>query len=389
MTPLIELRGVTRIYLSGDESLTVLKDIDLTIERGEMVAIVGPSGSGKSTLMNILGLLDRPTTGSYAIDGEVVSFLDNDARSRLRREHLGFIFQRYQILGDLSALANVEMPAIYAGHSPAARRDRAASLLQRLGMGARLSHRPGQLSGGQQQRVSIARALINGGDIILADEPTGALDRDSGEEVLRILAELHDEGRTVVIVTHDMSVASHADRIIEIADGRIVADRRTRDHEAQKAPAKKLANAAGLRVVVDQFLEATTMALRSLAAHQLRTFLTMLGIIIGIASVICVVALGEGSQRRVLENISSLGTNTLEVFPGSGFGDTRSGRVKTSGGRCPSAFPIVLRRCRYPYRIDLRHGPVCGDRGQCTDQWRGRTVFLGQGLEADFRPFLR
>ncbi len=326
---MIELRGVTRIYPSGEESLTVLKDIDLTIERGEMVAIVGPSGSGKSTLMNILGLLDRPTTGSYAIDGEVVTLLDNDARSRLRREHLGFIFQRYQLLGDLTALANVEMPAIYAGHSPAVRRDRAESLLQRLGMGARLSHRPGQLSGGQQQRVSIARALINGGDIILADEPTGALDRDSGEEVLRILAELHHEGRTVVIVTHDMSVASRADRIIEIADGRIVADRRTRDQETQKALPKKPVNAAGLRVVIDQLLEATTMALRSLAAHRLRTFLTMLGIIIGIASVICVVALGEGSQRRVLENISSLGTNTLEVFPGSGFGDTRSGRVKT------------------------------------------------------------
>ncbi len=327
--PLIELRGVTRIYPSGDESLTVLDDVNLTIERGEMVAIVGPSGSGKSTLMNILGLLDRPTTGTYAIDGQVTGSLPSDALSKLRREHLGFIFQRYQLLPDLTAVANVEMPAIYAGQPAAVRNGHAKGLLERLGMGARLHHKPGQLSGGQQQRVSIARALVNGGEIILADEPTGALDRESGEEVLRILGELHADGRTVIIVTHDLSVASRAQRIIEIADGSIVADRRQHEQSPPPPAANPGTSSSGRFAALGRLAEASAMAFRALAAHRMRTFLTMLGIIIGIASVICVVALGEGSQKKVLENISSLGTNTLEIFPGSGFGDTRSGRVKT------------------------------------------------------------
>ncbi|XQZ43725.1 ATP-binding cassette domain-containing protein (plasmid) [Paracoccus yeei] len=223
--PLIRLRGAGREYPSGDGVLRVLRDIDLDIAQGEFVAIIGPSGSGKSTLMNILGCLDRPSSGSYRLGGREVSRLGAGELAALRREFFGFIFQRYHLLAEMTALGNVEVPAIYRGRSSEARRDKACGLLGRLGMGARLEHRPGQLSGGQQQRVSIARALVNDARVILADEPTGALDSRSGEEVLAILDELNSEGRTVVIVTHDPKIATRARRVVEIADGRIVSDR--------------------------------------------------------------------------------------------------------------------------------------------------------------------
>ncbi|AVH43137.1 MacB family efflux pump subunit [Agrobacterium tumefaciens] len=330
--PLISLKSVRRDYPSGEGTISVLKNIDLTIEAGEMVAIVGASGSGKSTLMNILGCLDRPTLGSYSIRGRETSNLDADALSALRRENLGFIFQRYHLLAELTALGNVEIPAIYAGKTQGDRRHNAARLLGRLGMAERLDHRPGQLSGGQQQRVSIARALMNGAEIILADEPTGALDSASGDEVLRILGELHAEGRTVIIVTHDMSIARRAGRIIEISDGTIISDRRTDATPVPQDDAKPAAvsgGSSGLAGLVSSLREALRMALLSMRAHKLRTFLTMLGIIIGIASVISVVALGQGSQQWVLQNISSLGTNTLEIFAGKDFGDIRSGKITT------------------------------------------------------------
>ena len=336
--PLIVLSALRREFPAGEGTICVLKDVDLTIAAGEMVAIVGASGSGKSTLMNILGCLDRPTSGHYRISGRETSELEPDELAALRREHFGFIFQRYHLLSELTALGNVEMPAIYAGRAPKARQARAAALLGRLGMSARTGHRPGQLSGGQQQRVSIARALMNNATVILADEPTGALDSRSGEEVLRILGELNREGRTVIIVTHDMAVAARANRIIEISDGVIVADRQTEGASAQPpapAPAppadepSRVTPAARLHATADRFREAFQMALLSMNAHRLRTFLTMLGIIIGIASVVCVVALGEGSRQKVLSNISSLGTNTLEIFAGKDFGDTRSGKITT------------------------------------------------------------
>ncbi|WP_428029094.1 MacB family efflux pump subunit [Ancylobacter sp.] len=330
-TPLISLDGVRRDYASGEEKVTVLREINLAIYAGEMVAIVGVSGSGKSTLMNILGCLDRPSAGRYRIAGRDVAQLSADELAELRREHFGFVFQRYNLLAELTALGNVEMPAIYAGLAAGVRRARARALLCRLGMGARLKHRPGQLSGGQQQRVSIARALMNDADVILADEPTGALDRQSGEEMLNILAELNAEGRTVIIVTHDMNVAARARRVIEIDDGRIVNDRRTGADIAQAAPAPAASKAVshGWRQRLDQFGEAFRMALMSMNAHRLRTGLTMLGIVIGIASVVCVVALGEGSRQKVLANISGLGTNTIEIFAGKDYGDTRSGRITT------------------------------------------------------------
>ncbi|MFG1339111.1 MacB family efflux pump subunit [Xanthobacter autotrophicus] len=332
--PLIQLKQVWREYPSGEGTIAALKGIDLEIRRGEIVAIVGASGSGKSTLMNILGCLDRPTSGSYRVGGKEMSALEPDELAALRREHFGFIFQRYHLLGELTALGNVEIPAVYAGASAEARRTRAEAILARLGMADRAEHRPGQLSGGQQQRVSIARALMNGADVILADEPTGALDSRSGAEVLRILDELNAEGRTIIIVTHDMKVAERARRIIEIRDGEIVADRPGGAAQARlsgqgPSPRTPTGQLAGWRAYVDRLGEAFVMALLAMNAHRLRTFLTMLGIIIGIASVVCVVALGEGSRQKVLANISNLGTNTLEIFAGRSFGDTRSGRITT------------------------------------------------------------
>ncbi|MBS1183415.1 MAG: macB, partial [Proteobacteria bacterium] len=333
MAELIQLEKLRRDFPSGDGTITVLKDVDLVIEAGEMVAIVGASGSGKSTLMNILGCLDRPTGGSYRISGRETGSLEPDELAALRREHFGFIFQRYHLLGELDALANVEIPAIYAGMPPRDRRARAEGLLDRLGMSDRTDHRPGQLSGGQQQRVSIARALMNGANVILADEPTGALDKHSGEEVLRILEELNAEGKTIIIVTHDMNVASRARRIIEISDGVILSDRKDEPIStapSASAPAVERVRRGGyLRSLADRFKEALRMAVLAMAAHRLRTFLTMLGIIIGIASVVSVVAIGQGTQQQVLANISSLGTNTLEIFAGRNFGDTRSARITT------------------------------------------------------------
>ncbi|HUD29228.1 MAG TPA: MacB family efflux pump subunit [Novosphingobium sp.] len=328
-TPLLSLSKVRREYPSGDGVFAALKDIDLTIHAGEMVAIVGQSGSGKSTLMNILGCLDRPTSGSYRVDGRDTAKLEPDELAALRREHFGFIFQRYHLLTDLSALGNVEVPAVYAGKPRGERTERAAQILSRLGLGERTRHRPGQLSGGQQQRVSIARALMNGGEVIFADEPTGALDSASGTEVMAILGELHAEGHTVILVTHDMSVAEHADRIIEIRDGEIIDDRVTKPGATVPALPAPPPGTSGFQQLADRFREAFRMAVLAMSAHKLRTFLTMLGIIIGIASVVSVVALGKGSQEQILSDISSLGTNTLTVYPGKSFGDMRSGKIET------------------------------------------------------------
>ncbi|AJI83571.1 macrolide ABC transporter permease/ATP-binding protein MacB [Yersinia enterocolitica] len=333
---MLQLDNVSRWFISGEERVRVLKNINLTIHSGEMVAIVGASGSGKSTLMNILGCLDKPSSGEYLVAGRIPQHLDSNELAELRREHFGFIFQRYHLLNDLSAQENVEIPAIYAGVNREERRQRAASLLSRLGLADRLDYRPSQLSGGQQQRVSIARALMNGGEVILADEPTGALDTHSGTEVLNILKGLHQQGHTVVIVTHDMSIAEHAQRIIELRDGEVISDRQMPQPEL---PAKistietpDIAHKPPLtswKAQRDRLQEAFKMALLAMSAQRLRTLLTMLGIIIGIASVVSVVALGKGSQQQVLANINSMGTSTLEIFPGKDFGDMRSAAIHT------------------------------------------------------------
>ncbi|UUT62127.1 MacB family efflux pump subunit [Aeromonas hydrophila] len=327
--PLLQLSGIRRHFGDGERRVEVLKGIDLIIARGEMVAIVGASGSGKSTLLNILGCLDQSSEGSYRVAGRETGRLTADTLATLRREHFGFIFQRYHLLGDLSARDNVALPALYAGLAGDARKARAESLLQRLGLGSRLDYKPSQLSGGQQQRVSIARALINGGQVILADEPTGALDSQSGAEVLDILGALHRQGHTLVLVTHDMAIAEQAERIIELKDGEVVADRRRQPASPSPAPTTPRADIGGRGGLAGRLGAAFKMALLAMQAQRMRTFLTMLGIIIGIAAVVSVVALGRGSQQQVLANINAMGTSTLEIFPGSGFGDRRAEAVQT------------------------------------------------------------
>ncbi|MCG9095802.1 MacB family efflux pump subunit [Laribacter hongkongensis] len=338
--PLLVVDGVWREFAAGDDTVAILKDIHLTIRAGEMVAIVGASGSGKSTLMNILGCLDRPSRGRYCVKGQETRRLSPDELATLRRETFGFIFQRYHLLSDLDALGNAEIPAIYAGLRPDSRRERASRLLARLGLSDRLHHRPGQLSGGQQQRVSIARALVNGGEVILADEPTGALDSHSGQEVMAILHELHAEGHTVIMVTHDAGLAEHAERIITLKDGQIVSDAATARATGKAAPALPAAAqapAGGWRARLDRLREAFVMAGRAMLAHRLRSFLTMLGIIIGIASVVSVVALGEGSRQQILSDISAMGTNTIDIYPGKGFGDRKSSAIHTLNDRDAAA----------------------------------------------------
>lgn len=344
--PLLQLENLERCFLSGEEEVSVLKAINLSIYPGELVAIIGASGSGKSTLMNILGCLDRPTRGDYRVRGQSTRDLSVDDLAALRRHHFGFIFQRYHLLPHLDAVGNVEIPAIYAGDDKPQRHERASQLLSRLGLADRLGHTPGQLSGGQQQRVSIARALMNGGDVILADEPTGALDSRSGQEVISILRELHAQGHTVILVTHDPQVAAHAERIIEIHDGEIIADRRHQPEQAQqpqKPQAESTPGSASKRDAVGtsqphrqhwrarwgQFSEAFKMAGIAMASHRMRTLLTMLGIIIGIMAVVSVVALGQGAQQKVVNDISSIGTNTIDIYPGKSWGDERAAAIET------------------------------------------------------------
>ncbi|HEH9399355.1 TPA: MacB family efflux pump subunit [Aeromonas sobria] len=328
--PLIQLKGVERRYQSGDSEVTVLHPLDLTIAAGEMIAIVGASGSGKSTLMNLLGCLDSPSSGQYLFRGQDTATMDALALARLRCHHFGFIFQRYHLLPHLDAAANVEIPAVYAGTSRPDRQARARQLLDRLGLRDRSHHTPGQLSGGQQQRVSIARALANGGEVILADEPTGALDSQSGKEVMAILKELHAQGHTIILVTHDMDVASHADRIITLKDGRVEQDSGPRQTAALPPPtAEDPPNKGAIGHDWDRYREAGRMAIHAMLAHRMRTFLTMLGIIIGIAAVVSVVALGQGARAKVIDQINAMGTNTIEIFPGKGWGDEKMASIQT------------------------------------------------------------
>ncbi|KPX23844.1 Macrolide ABC efflux protein [Pseudomonas syringae pv. delphinii] len=322
-TPLIDLRGIRKSYGGGDSPLVnVLRGIDLSIHAGEFVAIVGASGSGKSTLMNILGCLDRPTSGEYLFAGENVAELGSDELAWLRREAFGFVFQGYHLIPSGSAQENVEMPAIYAGTPAAERHARAAALLDRLGLASRTGNRPHQLSGGQQQRVSIARALMNGGHIILADEPTGALDSHSGAEVMALLDELASQGHVVILITHDREVAARANRVIEISDGLVISDTARDVSEVQPSANPAALQAVDLRKRLSEgsgshgawkgeLLDAVQAAWRVMWVNRFRTALTLLGIVIGVASVVVMLAVGEGSKRQVMAQMSSFGSNII------------------------------------------------------------------------------
>lgn len=325
--PVLQLDHISRHYQSGETVVKALDDVSLEIRAGEFVAIMGQSGSGKSTLMNIIGCLDRATGGGYRVLGQDVSTLDSDQLAALRRETFGFVFQRYNLLATASAAENVEMPAIYAGMDKANRRSRAHELLSRLGLEGRGDHRPNQLSGGQQQRVAIARALMNNPPVILADEPTGALDSRSGQEVMALLKDLHAEGRTIILITHDENVAAHAKRIIRIQDGKILDDRQIEAEDGGAGINKHLDLQATDRVGAES-VEAVTTALRALRVNLFRTLLTLLGIVIGVAAVITMLAVGNGSKQKVLEQISAMGTNLLSIRPGAA-GIRSSGDIAT------------------------------------------------------------
>ena len=318
--PLIEFRDVSRNFITaGGIEVVALREVSFELYSGEFVAIMGPSGSGKTTLMNLLGCLDQPSTGTYTLCGREVTSFDSDGLAWLRREVFGFIFQSYNLLGTATALENVMIPAVYAGKRPGQRLERARRLLTDLGLADRCEHRPSQLSGGQQQRVSVARALMNGGQILLADEPTGALDSHSGTELLNILVSLARQGHTVIVNTHDPSVAGYADRRIDLLDGKIVHDSghcqtlsRAGSDTLQELSARISQGKSNTSTT--NIWEASRIAFRSLRANLFRTGLTLLGVVIGVASVIITLAIGEGARARLVSKIDALGANTLVVW---------------------------------------------------------------------------
>ena len=218
---ILTMRDIVKCYQMGEEEQMILKHIDFSMCRGEFVSILGPSGSGKSTMMNIIGCLDGPTSGSYILSGQDTSDMDEEELAHIRNREIGFIFQSFQLLPRLNALENVELPLVYAGVSPSERRRRAKAVLERVGLENKMKNYPNQLSGGQQQRVAIARAVVTEPTILLADEPTGALDQATGRQVMQLFRQLHDEGRTIIMITHDVNIAANAQRIVHILDGRL------------------------------------------------------------------------------------------------------------------------------------------------------------------------
>jgi macrolide transport system ATP-binding/permease protein len=322
MAPLIELRGVTKTYFVGGGRLDVLKGIDLSVDEGDFVAIMGPSGSGKSTLTQILGLLDRPSSGSYKLMGLDVSALSDDEGAALRSRTIGFVFQMFNLLARTSAQDNVALPMLYTGDP--GREKRSAEVLAEVGLSDRMDHAPNQLSGGQQQRVAIARALVNRPKIIFADEPTGNLASEQAEEILHKLSDLNNSGITILMVTHEPDIAAYAQRVIKIKDGKVVSDERNASPRggAGRSKAKAGAGAAAIaavppvrRLTLEELLEHVRSALRAIRANKLRSALSMLGILIGVTAVIAMLAIGKGAQKSVETQLSSLGSNLVMLFP--------------------------------------------------------------------------
>ena len=354
----IEVRDLTKTYQLGDVEVHALRGVSLIIERGAFVAIMGASGSGKSTLMNVIGCLDRPTSGIYLLEGVDVASLGEPELAGIRSRRIGFVFQSFNLLSRTSALENVELPLLYSGNMAETER-RARAALKLLGLEGREKNHTNQLSGGQQQRVAIARALINDPAILLADEPTGNLDSVTSSEIMTTLQRLNRErGLTVVLVTHDSEVAQYADRVVTVRDGLIVSDQLQHPYHApgtlEVTPSQQpaaVAEAARGRSAASQRLG--VMALRAagqaLARNKLRSALTMLGIFIGVAALIAMVAVGQGANQAVQEQIASLGTNLLIVVPGAvtssgvraGFG-SRSTLTAADAEAIPKEDPAVL-----------------------------------------------
>ena len=335
MAPLIELRGVTKTYFVGGGRLDVLKGIDLTVDEGDFVAIMGPSGSGKSTLTQILGLLDRPTSGTYKLMGLDVSALSDDEGAALRSRTIGFVFQMFNLLARTSAQDNVALPMLYTGD--AGRDKRSAEVLEEVGLSDRMDHAPNQLSGGQQQRVAIARALVNRPKIIFADEPTGNLASEQAEGILHKLSDLNNSGITILMVTHEPDIAAYAQRVIKIKDGVVVSDERNPaprggagKYRSKAAGSSTLASVPSPReLTLEELTEHVRSALRAIRANKLRSALSMLGILIGVTAVIAMLAIGKGAQKSVENQLSSLGSNLVMLFPSS---PRTAGGARLAGG---------------------------------------------------------
>lgn len=313
---MIEIKGIRKSYRMGEVTLEVLKGVDLKIEDGDFVAIMGPSGSGKSTLMNILGLLDVPSAGSYKFNNKEISNLSEDELAVFRREEIGFIFQQFNLLPRMSAAQNVALPLLYSKLEKGL--EGARGLLGKVGLGTRSGHRPNELSGGQQQRVAIARALINQPKMILADEPTGNLDSASEKEIIQILKDLNASGITVIVVTHEEEIGAQAKRLIRMRDGVVQSDERLSEFTKPKTAVdlKPAVSDADRKSWLD-FLDYFHQGFQTLAANKIRTGLSMLGILIGVAAVVAMLALGRGAQKAIEDQLSSLGSNLLTVRPGS------------------------------------------------------------------------
>jgi macrolide transport system ATP-binding/permease protein len=311
---IVELKGITRSYrlARAKEDLVILKGIDLSVEEGDFVAIMGPSGSGKSTLMQIMGMLDRPTSGTFHLAGKDVSRLSDDEGAAFRSKTIGFIFQMFNLLARTSALDNVMLPMIYSPFPD--RETRAKDLLAQVGLADRMGHKPNELSGGQQQRVAIARALANQPKILFADEPTGNLASDQAEDILHMLEQLNRSGITVILVTHEADIAAHARRIIKIKDGRIVSDDRTGPVGAP-VPHPSLTPPPTRGIRLAQFKEYAATAFRAMGTNKARSALSVLGILIGVAAVIAMLAVGKGAQKAIEARIASLGSNLLMIRP--------------------------------------------------------------------------
>jgi len=325
---MIELRNCNKTYKMGDVDVPALKNASLKIEDGEFIAIMGPSGSGKSTLLNILGCLDVLTSGHYLIDGTDISEYSESQLAQIRNEKIGFIFQSYNLLPRLTALSNVELTLIYSGdHND--RHGKAINSLKLVNLEARANHRPKELSGGEQQRVAIARALVNEPSVILADEPTGNLDSKSGKEIMSILTELHNRGITIIMVTHDNSVASYAQRIIRLKDGEVVEDQKNLDRTGVSQAVVPVHNdKKKRRFTIAELRESVTMSVSSIFSNKLRSFLTMLGIIVGVSAVITMIAIGQGASVQITQRIKQMGANLLMVRPGA----SEHGGVRSSAG---------------------------------------------------------
>jgi len=325
--PIIRLEHITRTYHVGDIDVHALRDVSLTVEVGEFVAIMGASGSGKSTLMAVIGCLDRPSSGRYFFEGVDIASLSEPDRAQLRSERLGFVFQSFNLLARTSAIENVALPLFYAAAGPASagsRIERARASLKLLGLGDRERNTPGQLSGGQQQRVAIARALINRPGLLLADEPTGNLDTRTSHEIMETLTRLNrEQGVTIIVVTHEADIAAYADRVLTMRDGQIVSDERKAKPAKAAETISRLPpqpmSAEGLRghAVWAFGLMIMAAALQALRRNMMRSALTMLGVFIGVAALIAMVAVGQGANEAVRKQIERLGTNLVVVVPGA------------------------------------------------------------------------